>query len=201
MNPNLCNLCETKFKSIKKTEHIIVPATILFADIRGYTGVSQIIDSPQLAKLLGNFYEICASAIWERDGIINKLIGDAILAIFNFPITRSDHIKQAVLSGVALLKKCSELKNEKSEINLGIGIGIHYGKVSIGEIGQFCKDFTAVGETVNLASRLQSSAKSGEVLMSESVYNNVKDIFPNLELKLCNLKGLSNPVDAYSLLV
>lgn len=210
MNPNLCTLCETicetKFNIFKKIQHVVVPVTILFVDIRGYTTISQIMNSSKVASLLGSFYEICGSVIWERDGIINKLIGDEVFAIFNFPITRSDHVQQAVLSGVELQEKCIEMKSEfeKKEgekITLGIGIGIHTGNVSIGEIGQFCKDFTAVGEVVNLASRLQDSARPGEVVLSEDVYRYVEAMFPKVECRICELKGISKPVCAYVLQV
>lgn len=201
MNPNLCTMCETKFSNVMKTKQIIVPATVLFADIRGYTSFSEALDSPQLARLLSSFYENCASAIWERDGIINKLIGDAILAIFNFPITLDDHIKQAVFSGIDLQKRCLEIKAtiKQEEIPVGIGVGIHTGDIAIGEVGEFCKDYTAIGGVVNLAARLQGVANPGEVLVTEDVYRQVADVFPQAEQRVCNVKGIAKPVNTYSL--
>lgn len=180
-----------------------MPLTILFADVRGYTSFSELLDSPEVIRLLTRFYEECSVAIWARDGIINKLIGDAVLAIFNFPIERQDHSRQAVLAGIELQKKCKDQKTihapNGQKIPYGVGIGIHTGKVSIGEVGEFCRDFTAIGPVVNLASRLQGAAKSGEVLVTEEIYETVQDLFPNAELRVCHLKGIEKPVNVYSL--
>ncbi len=197
-------MCETRFSEVMKTKQIIVPATVLFADIRGYTSFSKLLDSSQLARLLSGFYENCASVIWERDGIINKLIGDAILAFFNFPISRSDHTKQAVFSGIDLQTNCLEMKAtieqpERKEISVGIGVGIHTGDVAIGEVGEFCRDYTAIGEVVNIAARLQGAANPGEVLVTEDVYRRVAEVFPRAETRVFNLKGITKPVNAYVL--
>jgi adenylate cyclase len=208
MNPNVCTMCEEtpKFLEffVKGKKNKPIPATVLFADIRGYTDVSQVLDHPTLASLLSRFYESCSSVIWERDGIVSKLIGDAVLAIFNFPITRPDHVKQAVLSGIELQKKCMEMnarlkEQAEKEISIGVGVGIHTGDVFIGDIGQACRDFTAVGEVVNLAARLQGAAKTCEVLISENVYQFIKDDFPNAESRVCTLKGIKEPVTVYAL--
>jgi adenylate cyclase len=204
MNPNMCTLCETKFKLVMKVKQVRVPATILFADIRGYTDLSQRLDAPDVPDLLGEFYEACGEAIWGRDGIINKLIGDAVLAIFNFPLEREDHVEQAVLSAVDLQAKCSALGSQlrsrgAGDAAVGVGVGLHTGAVSIGEIGQYCKDFTAVGEVVNLSSRLQGAARPGEVLVTEEVYRQVEASFPGAEARVCDLKGVDKPVTAYAL--
>jgi cytochrome P450 len=171
MNPNLCNLCETMFKRIKKSSQIHVPLTILFADVRGYTSVSELLDTPEVIRLLSFFYEECGEAVWERDGIVNKLIGDAILAIFNFPIERHDHVKNAVLSAIALQERWATRRSVgegDSQMPIGVGVGIHTGTVAVGDVGEACRDFTAVGSVVNLASRLQGAARPGEVLVTES---------------------------------
>jgi len=83
---------------------------VLFADIRGYTSTTELLDLPHLARLLGSFYENCAAAIWEREGIVNKLIGDAILALFNFPLAHDDHVARAVAAGIELQRRCANLK-------------------------------------------------------------------------------------------
>ena len=108
MNPNLCNICETMFTKVKRKKQLIIPATVFFADLRGYTNLSQGTDSAEVVGMLHEFYDECAAAVWGRDGIINKFIGDAVLAIFNFPIMREDHVRQAVLAAIELQRKCSE---------------------------------------------------------------------------------------------
>ncbi len=204
MSPNLCTLCETMFQLLMKTKRVQISATILFADVRGYTGLSEALDSAEVADLLGEFYEVCSGPIWERDGIVNKLIGDAVFAIFNFPIDRDDHARMAVMSAIEIQARCMELNGTPSAAGrerneLGVGIGIHTGNVTIGEIGQFCKDFTAIGEVVNVAARLQGAARPGEVLMSETVYEQVEDLLPEAVGRSYTLKGVSKPVQAYVL--
>ena len=83
------------FKHIKKSSQVHVPLTILFADISGYTTMSELVDSPEIIRLLIHFYEQSGEAVWERDGIVDKLIGDAVFAIFNFPIERDNHVENA----------------------------------------------------------------------------------------------------------
>jgi adenylate cyclase len=205
MNPNLCNICETMFTKVKRKKQIVIPATVFFADLRGYTLLSQGTDSKEVVSMLHQFYDECAAAVWERDGIINKFIGDAVLAIFNFPIMRADHVQQAVLAAIELQKRCSEKKKlmminaDSKECPVGIGIGIHTGLASIGEVGTAYKDFTIIGPVVNLASRVQGTAKAGEILVTEEVYKQVADFFPRSDSQTYQLKGIENPVKAYQL--
>jgi adenylate cyclase len=205
MNPNLCTMCETMFQLLMKTKRLQITATVLFADVRGYTGLSEVLDPTQVADLLGQFYEVCSTPVWEHDGIVNKLIGDSVFAIFNFPISHNDHARRAVMSAVEMQARCMEIKRASSAVErengeLGIGIGIHTGKVTIGEIGQFCKDFTAIGEVVNVAARLQGVAQPGEILMSDTVYEQVTDLLPDIAARAYTLKGVSKPVQAYAVL-
>ena len=199
MNPNLCILCETMFKVIKKSSQVQVPLTILFADVRGYTSASERLESPDVVGLLSHFYEECGEAVWERDGIVNKLIGDAVLAIFNFPIEDEGHAANAVAAAVDLQKRWASLQSGGADGRafVGIGVGIHTGPASIGDVGRACRDFTAIGPTVNLASRLQGAAQPGEVLVSQTVYDQVAAQFPGAEKRVCQLKGVAQPVPAW----
>jgi adenylate cyclase len=205
MNPNLCTICETNFTKVKKKKQIVIPATILFADLRGYTSLSERTEGTDVVQMLHSFYDECASAIWERDGIVNKFIGDAVLAIFNFPIVREDHVRQAVLAAMEIQKRCSEKNyltirtSEGKDVSVGIGIGIHTGNASIGEVGTAYKDFTIIGSVVNMASRIQGAANLGEVLVTEAVYRQVEDLFPQAEIRCYQLKGIEEPVNGYVL--
>jgi adenylate cyclase len=205
MNPNLCTICETMFTKVKKKKQVIIPATVLFADLRGYTRLSEHTEAMRVADILHSFYDECASAIWERDGIVNKFIGDAVLAIFNFPIMRQDHVRQAVLAGMEIQKRCLEKKklmttdSEGKDVPIGIGVGIHTGNASIGEVGTAYKDFTIIGPVVNMASRIQGAAQLGEILVTEDVYRHIEGLFPGAETRTCQLKGIENPVNAYLL--
>ena len=202
MNPNLCTICKTNFTRVKRRKQIVVPTTILFADVRGYTSLSETLGAEKMAELLHCFYDNCTSAIWERDGIVNKFIGNAALAIFNFPIVRDDHVKQAVLAAMDLLKACDEQKElmiDGDDVSMGVGIGIHTGEASIGELGSSYKEFTAIGPVVNLASRIQGRAEPGEVLVTEEVYREVEDEYPGAEMRVCELKGVDESVNGYVL--
>ncbi len=200
MHPNLCTICESMFTKVKKHKQIAVPTTILFADLRGYTHLSQNIDSSTMNEVLHQFYDHSSIAVWENEGIVNKFIGDAVLAIFNFPLVRKDHVQNAVKAAIQLQKHCRDIKNKvglADEHMLGVGIGIHTGICNIGEVGNSYKDFTAIGSTVNLAARLQGAALSGEILITEDVYKAIENDFPNLKSKLLQLKGIDEPVTSY----
>jgi adenylate cyclase len=202
MHPNLCTVCESMFTRVKKHKQIAISTTILFADIRGYTGLSQHMEASKMNEILHRFYDQCSAAVWEKEGIINKFIGDAVLAIFNFPLVRKEHVANAVDAAVQLQKSCRDLKEQSgldNEHALGVGIGIHTGECFMGEVGRSYKDFTAIGPVVNLASRLQGAAASGEILVTADVFGHVKDQFPNAQNKTVSLKGFNEPVKAYVL--
>ena len=202
MHPNLCTICESMFTKVMKQKQIPISTTILFADIRGYTDLSQHIEASKLNDLLHLFYDRCSASIWERDGIINKFIGDAVLAIFNFPLIRKEHVTNAVSAAIQLQNNCQNIKNEiglSHEHALGIGIGIHTGECFMGEVGTNYKDFTAIGPVVNLASRLQGAAAAGEILVTTDVFNQVKDQFPNAQNRKLTLKGIDDPINVYVL--
>ena len=201
MNPNLCTICETMFTKVKRKKQVIIPATVLFADLRGYTTISEAATSSDVVDMLHGFYDGCASAVWERDGIVNKFIGDAVLAIFNFPIMREDHVQQAVIAALDIQQRCSQRKRlVVGGVSVGVGIGIHTGPASIGEVGMACKDFTIIGSVVNTASRIQGTANAGEVLVSNEVYQLVADLFPNSESRVCQLKGIEQPLTLHHLI-
>jgi adenylate cyclase len=202
MHPNMCTFCENNFAKIMKQKQIPVSTTILFADIRGYTDLSQQIEVEKMHELLHNFYDRCSAAVWEKDGIVNKFIGDAVLAIFNFPLIRKEHVQNAVSAAVQLQKECRHLKKEiglDEHHTLGVGMGIHTGECYMGEVGTTYKDFTAIGPVVNLTSRLQGAANIGEVIITQEVFNEVQDQFPDAPKKTVTLKGITNPVDCYVL--
>ena len=199
MNPNLCTICETMFTRVKRRKQIVVPATVLFADLRGYTALSQNTESSELTDMLHGFSDECAHAIWARDGIVNKFIGDAMLAIFNFPIVRDDHVQQAVLAAQDIQKRWARRRAGVNGASIGLGIGIHTGNASIGEIGTAYKDFTIIGPVVNMASRIQNAAEAGEILASQDVYAQVAADYPNSRSRDCQLKGIETPVTVHPL--
>lgn len=204
MHPNLCTICESMFTKVKKNKQIEIDATVMFADLRGYTSLSEQADPSVIARLLDLFYDKCAPAIWKRDGIVNKMIGDAVLSVFNFPMEREDHVRQAVLAAIEIQRKCRDMQAELAALSgtdspVTIGIGIHTGTASIGEFGTAYKDFTIIGSVVNKASRIQGAARSGEILVSDDAYRSIRADYPDLPSREYTLKGIDSPVVAYAI--
>lgn len=202
MHPNLCTICESMFTRVKKRKQIPVPVTVLFADIRGYTDMSQHAAAPEMNQLLHTFYDECSAAVWDENGIVNKFIGDAVLAIFNFPLVREDHIANAVKAAVHLQERCQLIKQKiglEDQHGLCVGVGVATGECFIGEVGTTYKDFTAIGSVVNLASRLQGAASAGEIVMTKEVFEHVKENFPGAEQRSLSLKGVGGLVESFVL--
>src|SRR5919206_4903003 len=108
MTPNLCTICELMFTRVMRRRNIEVDLTVLFADLRGYTALSQTLDRDRVAELLNIFYDECAAAIWAEDGLLNKTLGDGVMAIFNFPIPHADHARRAVRVARDIQRRCAE---------------------------------------------------------------------------------------------
>jgi adenylate cyclase len=203
MNPNICTNCEGHFQPGPNKKFQSVAATVLFADIRGYTTLSLHVDAETMARLLSQLYDGMAQAIWDHDGVVNKYLGDAVLAIFDFPIVRADAVSQAIAAGQDIIRVADHLAPNIHERfpghTLAVGVGIHVGDLMVGRIGEAGGDVTAIGPTVNLAARLQAAAQAGEVLVSANAYQMVTTQFPGAELRGCDLKGIPEPVPAYAL--
>ena len=90
MNPNTCTFCELAFTTIMRARNVDIDATVMFADLRGYTGLTETLPPQAMSELLDTFYDACGDAIWSQDGLLNKTIGDAVMAVFNFPVRHAD---------------------------------------------------------------------------------------------------------------
>lgn len=203
MNPNTCTICEMAFSKIMKARAVTIDATLLFADLRGYTTLTQTIAPAGLTSLLDAFYDDCAAAIWRYDGILNKTIGDAVFAIFNFPVRRDDHAVQALQAAREIQHRFLERRDALAQaigagdIELGIGIGMDSGDTNFGEFGQTHRDLTAVGTVVNRAARAQAAAKSGEILVTTAVRDRTRDMITATGSEY-TLKGFDQPVTLFS---
>jgi class 3 adenylate cyclase len=162
MNPNTCTICELMFTKVMRARKITIDATVMFADLRGYTNLSQSRSAEAVSGLLDAFYDESASAIWEHDGLLNKTIGDAVMAVFNFPIQHPDHAARAV-------RAARQIQQRAADHKFAVGIGISSGQLSFGEFGRSHRDLTAIGTVVNTAARAQGAAEPGEILVTETV--------------------------------
>ncbi|HKU08758.1 MAG TPA: adenylate/guanylate cyclase domain-containing protein [Bradyrhizobium sp.] len=203
MNPNCCTLCEMAFSRVMKARAVTIDATVMFADLRGYTTLTQNVSQAAMTSLLDAFYDNCAAAIWRYDGLLNKTIGDAVLAIFNFPVKQADHPAQALLAARAI-QQCFEEHREAlleaigtRDVELGIGIGIDSGDTNFGEFGQSHRDLTAIGTVVNRAARAQAAAKSGEILVTSAVRERSRGLVSGAGRDF-SLKGFEQPVTLFA---
>jgi len=196
MNPNTCTLCELMFKRVMKATKITIDATILFADLRSYTKLSQSLSAASMGGMLDVFYDECAGAIWDYDGLLNKTIGDAVMAVFNFPIRQADHARQALRAAREIQQRIKARK-EEAGLDFGVGIGIHCGELSFGEFGRSHRDLTAIGTVVNTASRVQGVAEAGEILVTEAVRERVGELTQGSVGQSYPLKGFDSPIMLY----
>jgi adenylate cyclase len=200
MNPNICTICERMFSRMMKARRVSIDSTVLFADLRGYTSLSQSQSPGAVSEVLDAFYDECAEAIWEHDGLLNKTMGDAVMAIFNFPIRRDDHPIQAVLAARAIQKRWKAKRDlvAKAETmewtKIAVGVGIDSGEVKFGEFGRTHQDLTAIGTVVNTASRAQSAAAGDQILITQAVYNRAHSALSETEAREYQLKGFDAPI-------
>jgi class 3 adenylate cyclase len=204
MNPNTCTICELMFTKVMRARKITIDATILFADLRGYTSLSQSLSPDAMSQLIDVFYDECADAIWEFDGLLNKTIGDAVMAVFNFPIPHDDHARQAVRAAREIQKRWRVRHQELAAASggatseVGVGIGIDCGELSFGEFGRAHRDLTAIGTVVNTASRAQSAAEAGRILVTRAVYDKARTDMADSQGREYELKGFDRPIELYA---
>ncbi|WFU37488.1 adenylate/guanylate cyclase domain-containing protein [Bradyrhizobium sp. CB82] len=199
MNPNTCTICEMAFSRVMKARSVTIDATVMFADLRGYTALTQNLEPAALTALLDAFYDDCAAAIWHYDGLLNKTIGDAVFAIFNFPVRQADHAVQALLAAREIQERFGRRRDElvrsigSNGLDVGIGVGIDSGETNFGEFGHAHRDLTAVGTVVNRAARAQAAARSGEILVTSTVRDRAGHLVAG-DGSEHTLKGFEQPV-------
>ena len=203
MNPNTCTICELMFKTVMRARTVTIDATVLFADLRGYTSLSQTLSPDAISRVLDAFYDESASAIWDYDGLLNKTLGDAVMALFNFPIRCENHARHAVLAAREIQKRWRAKREKLVEEfdltgnKLGIGIGIHSGELSFGEFGRSHRDLTAIGTVVNTASRAQSVADVDQILVTHAVYHRARSELDGSQVSSYRLKGFETSTELY----
>lgn len=204
MNPNTCTFCELAFTTIMRKRNVDIDATVMFADLRGYTSLTESLPPDSMPELLDTFYDACGSAIWAEDGLLNKTIGDAVMAVFNFPVQHPDHAARAVRAARALQRDCHIRFAEFARTHgieardLGVGIGIDSGIMKFGEFGHSHRDLTAIGTIVNTAARAQSAAPAGQILATQRVRERAEALEWPGESREYRLKGLDKPVQLHT---
>jgi adenylate cyclase len=205
MNPNTCTFCEVAFTKIMRARNVTIDATVFFADLRGYTSLTRSLPPQTMAALLDTFYDACGDAIWDHDGLLNKTIGDAVMAVFNFPIQHpDDHAEQAVQAARDLQASCRAKFAEFAATHgldasdLGVGVGIDSGNVAFGEFGRTHRDLTAIGTVVNRAARAQAAAAPGQILVTKEVHDRTPGLSWPTAANDYQLKGFDSPISLYA---
>ena len=176
---------------------------VLFADIRGFTSLSEKMDPPKVVYVLNNYFQSMIDVIFKYSGTLDKIIGDELMVLYGVPIRAENDCQNAVDSAISMLDSLGDFNkkmNNEGLPQLNIGIGINFGKVVSGNIGSRQQmNYTVIGDNVNLAARLCSSAKGGEISISKSVYEklDIKDAFTKRAPIM--VKGKEKPIDNWSI--
>ena len=175
--------------------------TILFADIRGFTAISEREKPEKVVGLLNRYFTAMSEIIFARGGTLDKYIGDGLMAIFGAPNATPEDAKNAVETAAAMQKRIATLNRElESEgfSSINVGIGLHTGEATIGYIGSEQRsEYTAIGDTVNLASRLEANARGGQILISDATARASGNSFNLTPQKPLTVKNRLQPVSLF----
>jgi adenylate cyclase len=193
LNRRLCRAC---FRSVEKHPGgAEVEISLLFADVRGSTGLAEGMSAQDFSSLIARFYGTAAKVVDEWNGLVDKFVGDEVVALFIPGFAGEDHAARAVGTARDLMRATG---NDGGDAWIPIGAGVHTGVPYVGRVGQgdAC-DFTAVGDAVNTAARLASSAAAGEILVSSSAANASELDTTGLELRTLALRGREETAEAW----
>ena len=205
-SPNL-----VKIITRQERERHLVPqrrrVTVLFSDIRDFSNISQDLTPEQTATFLRDYFTEMTEAVFLHGGMVDKYMGDAIMALYNVPLDQPDHAVEAVKTSLEFHRRLSSLSHRLSTqlgktVTLRCGVGIHTGEAVVGTIGSRQRfEYTAVGETINLGARLESLSKqySDRIMLSEATFQEVHHLFPAEFAGEEVVKGHHGPLRIYSI--
>ena len=186
-NPNLCTRCCDALPAGGAE----VDVAVLFADVRGSTALAERASAADFAGLLNRFYSVATRTLLHHDAIIDKLVGDEVMAFFVRGISGPDYRGRAVEAGLDLMRAVGYGTGEPwLELGAAVNAGIAY----VGNVGTAVMDFTALGDTVNVAARMQQHAAGGELLVAQGVAD---DMTANAPRRTLSLRGREEPLDAF----
>lgn len=173
--------------------------TVLFADIRGYTAWSENTAPEKVVEVLNHYLNVAAGVVIGWEGTLDKFFGDGLMAIFNAPNPQDDHVHRATEVALAIMEAAHEI-NQHYGYNLSYSIGVHVGEAVVGYIGtNYAVNYTAIGDTVNLAKRLQEAAAPGQILLDEAVVKRLNGQIKAQAMGELQVKGRSQPTHIYQL--
>lgn len=187
MNPRFCNMCDEASRRFPGGAE--VEMTMLFADIRGSTALSETMSPTQFSRLINRFYAASTKVIIEADGLVEKLAGDEVVAFWGAGFAGPNYVQRTVHVAQALSRAMAQQR-------IPVGIGVHFGVAYFGAMGtaEGLTDISAKGDEVNTAARLASKAAAGEIIVSEQALKKADIDGSELESRRLELKGISEPV-------
>ena len=176
--------------------------TTIFADIRGYTSYSETLEPEVLVSVLNRYLAAAAEAILAERGTIDKFMGDSVMAWFNAPIPQPDHALRAVRAALGIRKAVDRIRGEiPADLQRSFGVGIHYGEAVLGLVGSEARlEYTAIGDSVNTAKRIQENARAGQILISTEVHRLLGDLVVVQPVAPITAKGKRLPLEVYEVL-
>jgi class 3 adenylate cyclase len=177
--------------------------SVVFADIRGYTRLSESMAPEEMMNLLNSYLGIMVEEIWHEEGTVTAFIGDALMAIFNAPLPQRDHALRAVRATWNMRKAVQKYQQDHpQEIPLAFGFGVNTGQGVVGNLGSTgrMQNYTAIGDVVNVAARLQSNASDNNILLNHTTFVQVRQHVLVTHLAPLQVKNKSAPLDVWSLI-
>lgn len=176
--------------------------TALFADLVGFTTISEHVDPRELISVLNGYLSIIGDAVIENYGTLDKFLGDGLMAVFNVPLPQPDHALRAVTAALRAQQNVQEYQQTlPPELRSRFRIGIHSGDAIVGNVGTTrLRNYTAIGDTINTAARLEQSAESGQILISEATYQRIAELVSAEPLGSYLLKGREQPIQVYEVM-
>jgi adenylate cyclase len=194
-NPAICNNCIKEFQNAGVTGAEI-PVTLLFADVRGSTGIAEGMKPAEFRAFLDGFYRIGSEAILDHDGIVDKLVGDEVIGLFFGGVTGPMHAAAGIAAAIELMERVG--RADTSTMGpIPVGAGVHSGVAYVGTTGPAgaVDDFTALGDAVNTTARLASTAAAGEILVSVAAAGAAGHAAEGLERRSLDVRGRHEPID------
>jgi adenylate cyclase len=191
-NPNICARCMESAPA----GGAVVPITVLFADVRGYSSLTERTSSVEVTALLNRFYAAASRALLDHEAVLGQIAGDEVMALFVPGLAGAGYPRKAVEGACALLRAMGYGTPEGNWLE--VGVGICSGEEFVGNVGGGgFKDFTALGDVTNTAARLQAETKGGEVMLCSATHDAAGDACSGAEVRRLSLKGKAEPVTGY----
>lgn len=189
-NPTVCGFC---FKQLERNRGgAEIDLSLLFADIRGSTGLAESLGPGAFQKLMNRFYQETTRVLVAHDAVVDKFVGDEVVALFIPALAGADHAGRAVAAARDLLAATGH--GQPGGPWAPLGVGVHTGRAYVGSVGDTVTDFTALGDAVNVTARLASAAAGGEILVSHASADLV-GLDGSLETRHLSLRGRTEPLD------